>query len=182
MANATEIFTTTELRTVFSAFPSGVVAVCGLAEGVPKGIAASSFTSVSVDPPLVSLCIQRTSETWPVLRQVQRLGISVLAEHQGPACRALSTKRGDRFDRVNWTAHDDGAVVLRGASAWFSATLHAELDAGDHVVALMRVHDLGHDPSQQPLVFHRSGFHRLVVNSAVATSLHDRSHGSGGTR
>jgi flavin reductase (DIM6/NTAB) family NADH-FMN oxidoreductase RutF len=66
-----------QLRRVFGSFPSGVAAVAALVAGEPVGIAASSFTSVSLDPPLVSVCIAHTSTTWPVLRTASRLGVSI---------------------------------------------------------------------------------------------------------
>ena len=62
------------LRHAFGLFPSGVTAVCGIVDGHPAGLAASSFTSVSLDPPLVSVCIAHTSSTWPILRQCRWLG------------------------------------------------------------------------------------------------------------
>ena len=82
------------LRHVFGAFPSGVAAVAALVGGVPVGIAASSFTSVSLDPPLVSLCVAHTSTTWPLLRGADRLGVSILGEAQdydGPVAGAVHT-------------------------------------------------------------------------------------------
>src|SRR5918997_4998820 len=71
-----------ELRRAYGCFPSGVTAICTLVDGAPDGMAASSFTSVSLDPPLVSVCVQNTSTTWPRLRHLPRLGVSVLAESQ----------------------------------------------------------------------------------------------------
>jgi flavin reductase (DIM6/NTAB) family NADH-FMN oxidoreductase RutF len=106
------------LRATFGCFPSGVVAVCGMLDDVPVGMAASSFTSVSVEPPLVSFCVQDTSETWPKLRGLPRLGISVLAETHDEICLRLSRKTGDRFSDVNWEQTESGAVLVHGSSAW----------------------------------------------------------------
>jgi len=87
----------TDLRRVFGAYPTGVTAVAALVDGIPVGITANSFTSVSLDPPIVSVCVAHTSTTWPVLRKATRLGISVLGAHQEGHGRALSERRGDRF-------------------------------------------------------------------------------------
>jgi glyoxylase-like metal-dependent hydrolase (beta-lactamase superfamily II) len=76
----------------FSAFPSGVTAIAGLRDGRPHGLAASSFTSVSIDPPLVSVCVAHTSTTWPLLSTMPGLEASVLGEDQGELCRALAAK------------------------------------------------------------------------------------------
>lgn len=151
----------TELRRVFSAFPTGVTAVAALIGGTPVGLAANSFTSVSLQPPLVSLCIAHTSATWPLLQQAPRIGISVLGAHQEQAGRQLSTVGRDRFATLSWRSNDIGAVVLDGASAWLDCSIEREIPAGDHNIVLLRVHDLEADHSVDPLVFHRSQFHQL---------------------
>ncbi|GAB3163196.1 flavin reductase family protein [Amycolatopsis stemonae] len=149
------------LREAFGCFPSGVTAACALIDGVPHGMAASSFTSVSLAPPLVSICIQRTSSTWPRLRG-RRLGLSVLAEGQHDACLSLSARHGDRFRDVSWQAGADGSVFIDGASAWLDCSLHEEVPAGDHLIALLRIHGL-HTEENPPLVFHGSRFRRLAA-------------------
>ncbi|WP_410592927.1 flavin reductase family protein [Amycolatopsis sp. lyj-23] len=149
------------LREAFGCFPSGVTAVCALVDGVPRGMAASSFTSVSLSPPLVSICIQRTSSTWPLLRDRPRLGLSVLAEGQDDACLRLSA-RGDRFRDVDWEPGPDDSVFISGSSAWLECAPHAELPAGDHVIALLEIYRL-HTAGTPPLVFHGSRFRRLAA-------------------
>jgi len=156
-----QAFDPAQLRRVFGAFPSGVTAVAALVEGVPVGIAASSFTSVSLDPPLVSVCIAHSSTTWPLLRRARRFGISVLAADQEQAGRQLSARGADRFADLDWRATDDGAVLLRGASAWLDCSIHAAHRAGDHDIIVLRVHDLDADQDVRPLIFHASQFHHL---------------------
>jgi flavin reductase (DIM6/NTAB) family NADH-FMN oxidoreductase RutF len=151
----------TDLRRVFAAFPTGVTAVAALVDGVPAGITANSFTSVSLDPPIVSVSVAHTSTTWPVLRKATRLGISVLGAHQERHGRALSERRGDRFDSVRWWATADGAVMLEGASAWLDCGIEREIRVGDHDLILLRVHALDADPEVPPLVFHGSRYRRL---------------------
>jgi len=150
-----------ELRRAFACFPSGVAAVCALVDGVPDGMAASSFTSVSLDPPLVSVCVQNTSSTWPRLRNRDRLGVSLLAESQDVTCRTLAAKTGDRFAGVDWSATPEGAVLVCGATAWLDCSVDDELPAGDHTIVLLRIHGLRAEPDVAPLVFHGSRFRRL---------------------
>lgn len=150
------------LRQALGCFPSGVTAVCGLRDGAPVGMAANSFSSVSLEPPLVSVCFSHTSETWPLLRDGQEIGISVLSEDQERACRALSAKGGDRFAGVRWTARD-GAVLIEGATLQLDCRLADELPAGDHVIAVLRVRGLRASPHVRPLVFHGSMFRRLAA-------------------
>ncbi|MFC5905828.1 flavin reductase family protein [Streptacidiphilus monticola] len=153
---------TTSLRAVFGAFPSGVTALAALVGGRPVGLAASSFTSVSLTPPLVSVCMAHTSTTWPALRQAERLGISVLGADHGSLGRRLAGPSGERFNGVSWRATSDGAVLLEGASAWFECSVEQEVRAGDHDIVVLRVHDLNADPAVEPLVFHASTFRALV--------------------
>jgi flavin reductase (DIM6/NTAB) family NADH-FMN oxidoreductase RutF len=157
------VTTSQQLRRAFSCFPSGVTAVCAAVDGVPVGLAASSFTSVSIDPPLVSLCMQHSSTTWPVLRTRPRLGLSVLAEEQDEICARLADRNGDRFAGTAWFAQDNGGVFLPGATLWLDCSVFNEVTSGDHDIVLLRVHALRADPSVPPLVFHGSRLRRLAA-------------------
>lgn len=152
-----------QLRRAYACFPSGVTAVCALEDGVPVGIAASSFTSVSLAPPLVSLCVQNTSTTWPRLRSLPRLGVSVLGQDQNTAAQQLAAKRGDRFAELELTHTADGGVLVHGAVAWLDCSIHTEVPAGDHAIVLLRIHALRALPDHAPLVFHGSRFRQLAA-------------------
>jgi flavin reductase (DIM6/NTAB) family NADH-FMN oxidoreductase RutF len=149
------------LRHVFGTFPIGVTALAALVRDEPQGIAVSSFTSVSLDPAMVLVCVAKTSTTWPLLAKAPRLGISVLAADQGQACRQLSARTGDRFSGLGWRATPDGAVVIDGASGWFECSIDQQAPAGDHDIVVLRVHDLDGDHSVPPLVFHGSRLRQL---------------------
>ena len=150
------------LRQAFGCFPSGVTACCGLIDGVPEGMAASSFTSVSLDPPLVSLCVANTSTTWPKLAPLQRLGLSVLAGAHGTVARSLASKTGHRFGGVDWVATESGAVFVHGSTLWLECSLFKRVDAGDHEIVVLQIEALAVYPDVAPMVFHRSGFHGLA--------------------
>ena len=151
------------LRDVFGIFPSGVVAVAALVNGVPAGLAASSFTSVSLDPPLVSFSIANASKTWPDLRRAARLGVTILADHHSAVARQLAGPVDRRFDGLSLTATDDGAVTLDDGLAQFDTTIHREVLAGDHTIVLLQLHAArrGEQAEPSPLVFHRSRFGRV---------------------
>lgn len=149
------------LRRVFGAFPSGIAAVAALVASEPVGIAASSFTSVSLDPPLVSFCIAHTSTTWPALQTASRLGVSILSAEQEHAGRSLAGRAADRFAAVSWRATEQGAVMLNGAGAWFETSVEQQVRAGDHDIVVLRVHELDAHHDISPLVFHASQFRRL---------------------
>jgi flavin reductase (DIM6/NTAB) family NADH-FMN oxidoreductase RutF len=149
------------LREAFGVFPSGVVAVAATVDGRPVGLAASSFTSVSVDPPLVCISVARTSKTWPDLRRSSHVGVTILAEHHGEVCRQLAGPVHHRFDGLGVSASDHGAITLDEGLARFDCTIYREVEAGDHVIVLLQLHAVEHSVGQ-PLVFHRSGFGRLA--------------------
>jgi flavin reductase (DIM6/NTAB) family NADH-FMN oxidoreductase RutF len=151
-----------QLRDAFGVFPSGVVAVAAEVDGGLTGLAASSFTSVSLDPPLVSFSIAKSSQTWPDLRRAGHLGVTILAEHHGEVCRRLAGPVESRFDDVALTRSPDGAVTLDDGIAHFDCTIYREVEAGDHVIVLLELHAVAHAEAGQPLVFHRSGFGRLA--------------------
>lgn len=151
------------LRRVFGVFPTGVVAVAADVAGRLVGLAASSFTSVSLDPPLVSFSIANDSKTWPVLRAAERLGITVLADHHGALARQLSGPAEHRFDGVDTILTSEGAAIIGGGLGQFDTSVYREVEAGDHTLVLLRVHAIAHADASSPLVFHRSSFHRLAA-------------------
>jgi flavin reductase (DIM6/NTAB) family NADH-FMN oxidoreductase RutF len=152
-----------ELRRAFGIFPTGVVAVAAQVDGALVGLAASSFTSVSLDPPLVSFSIARTSKTWPDLRRSSHVGVTVLAATQTADCRQLAGEPEHRFDGVPIRVSDDGAVTLDDGLARFDCTIHSEVEAGDHVVVFLELHAVDQSDTSSPLVFHRSLFSQLAV-------------------
>lgn len=154
--------TADDLRTVFGSYPTGVVAVCGMVAGERVGMAMSTFVPVSLDPPLVGVCVQRTSRTWPLLRLAERLGISVLAHHHEDAARALAARSGDRFAGID-LEFGDGTVHVAGSTARLVCTVESEVDAGDHFFVVLRVHTASLTAGTEPLVFHRSAFVDLTA-------------------
>lgn len=154
-------FSPLDLRSVFGTFPSGVVCIAAIVDSTSVGMAASSFTSVSLDPPLVSVSFDNKSSTWPKLRQATKLGISVLGEGQALLCRQLASKGADRFAGVDTATSEEGALFIEGAVSWFEVELYAELEGGDHSVALLSVEGVHSFDGRAPLVFHNSKFRSL---------------------
>lgn len=158
---AVSLHDSTYLRRVFGTYPTGVAAIAALVDGQPVGMAISSFTSVSLRPPLVSVCVAHTSTTWPLLSRATRVGVNVLSAEQHHAGRQLSSRHGDRFQGLSWRVTGLGAVLLDGANAWLECSIDQSLRAGDHDIVILRVHELEADHDRKPLVFHASQFCRL---------------------
>ncbi|MBW7970177.1 flavin reductase family protein [Bradyrhizobium sp. BR 10289] len=150
------------LRDAFGAFPTGVVAVAAQVDGRLIGLAASSFTSVSLQPPLVSFCVAKGSTTWPELRRAEHLGVTVLAEDHGALCRQLAGPAQERFSGAAIEITDTGAVMLTEGIAQYDCTIREELEAGDHLIVLLQLHAVVVHNGGQPLIFHRSDFGRLA--------------------
>ncbi|MCV7087608.1 flavin reductase family protein [Mycolicibacter hiberniae] len=162
MSSASKLtpLTPASLREAFGHFPTGVVAVAAEIDGVRVGLAASTFVPVSLEPPLVSFCVQNTSTTWPKLKDAPRLGISVLGEAHDVAARTLAAKTGDRFAGLE-TVTSEGAVFIKGTGVWLGSAIEQLVPAGDHTIVVLRVCELTVDSEIAPIVFHRSGFRRL---------------------
>jgi len=149
------------LRDAFGYFPSGVIAIAAEVDGTLVGLAASTFVPVSLEPPLVSFCVQNTSETWPKLKDVPSLGISVLGEAHDEAARTLAAKTGDRFAGLETVSRESGAVFIAGTSVWVESAIEQLVPAGDHTIVILRVDDIVVHADVAPIVFHRSTFRRL---------------------
>jgi flavin reductase (DIM6/NTAB) family NADH-FMN oxidoreductase RutF len=149
------------MRHALAGFATGIAVVAAEIDGRVVGLSANSFTSVSLDPPLVSVSFSDTSTSWPQLHRTTRWGISVLGETQTGTLHELRRPSTERFDRIDMDVVDNAAFV-RGALATLTVELAAEIPAGDHVLTLLRVLDLHRDDAQRPLVFFGSAAHRLA--------------------
>jgi len=160
------------LREAFGHFPTGIIAIAAEVDGVRVGLAASTFVPVSLDPPLVSFCVQNTSTTWPKLKDLPALGISVLGESHDAAARSLAAKTGDRFAGLQTESRTSGAVFVHGTSVWMESAIEQLIPAGDHTIVILKVSELTVHDDVAPIVFHRSTFRRpsLRASSARAES------------
>lgn len=150
------------MREVMGHVPTGVVVITAPGEPQPVGLAIGSFTSVSLDPPLVGFFVGNGSSTWPAIQAAGRFCVNILGEHQEPVCRVFATKGADRFAEVGWQPAPSGAPVLDEAVAWIDCRIAQVVPAGDHQLVLGRVLALDARPDARPLVFHRGGYRRVT--------------------
>lgn len=151
------------LRTVFGHFATGVTLVTAVDDGEPVGMAANSFTSVSLDPPLALFCAAKSSSTWPRIQAAGHWAANILAEDGEEMCRTFAMKGADRFTGVGWQPGPSGAPILDEALAYVDCETEAEHDAGDHVIVVGRVLRVGHRIDGRPLLFYRGGYGRFDV-------------------
>ncbi len=150
------------LRDALGQYATGVVLVAATARGRRCGMVVSSFTSVSLDPPLVSFCAGHASTTWPQLRAAGAFAISVLGAGHEPLCRTFTTRAVDRFSGADWAISPGGHPLVPDAIGWFDCGIEEIRPAGDHTLVLARVLRWSTRDRRDPLVFHAGSFTRLV--------------------
>lgn len=158
----------TDYRDVLRHFPSGVTIVTTLdASGQRHGLTVSAFASISPDPPLVMIAIDKRSHTNPMLqREGAVFAVNILGRDQ----RTLSDrfawlKDGDRFAEGEWDSAETGAPVLTDALAWLDCTIHEVADSGTHNIYVGRVVASSVPrPDEEPLVYWNRGYRRLAIN------------------
>jgi len=128
------------LRDAFGTFMTGVTVVTSHdVDGAPIGFTANSFTSVSLDPPLVLVCLANSSRNYEALTKAPGFAVNILAEHQKDISNTFARPSEDRFAKVDWYTGPHGAPVLTGTSAWFDCSMHKTVPAGDHVILIGKV-------------------------------------------
>jgi 3-hydroxy-9,10-secoandrosta-1,3,5(10)-triene-9,17-dione monooxygenase reductase component len=154
----TKAFDSTEFRRILGHYPTGVCAVTAMIGSEPAGMVVGSFTSVSLDPPLVAFFPDRRSSSWPKIEAAGRFCVNVLAEHQEDVCRALSAKGTNKFETVPYRLSSGGHPIVEGIVAWIDCELIAVHEAGDHFVAIGEVHALDLEHPHSPLLFFKGGY------------------------
>ena len=147
-------------RTVLGHFATGVVIVSAIDSGEPVGMACNSFTSVSLEPPLVLFCAAKSSTTWPRIQAAGKWAANILDDDGEEICRLFAQKGADRFAHISYTPGRTGAPILDDALAFVDCETLVEHDAGDHVIVVGRVVELGYQHEGKPLLFYRGGYGR----------------------
>ncbi|MFI5957654.1 flavin reductase [Cryptosporangium sp. NPDC051539] len=156
-------------RKVLGHFPTGVAAVTSIGEdGGPMGMIVGSFTSVSLDPPLVAFLPAKQSSTAPRIVGSGRFLVNVLGAHQELVCRTFTTAGDRKFEFVRWTRSPGGLPLVDDALAWIECDVEAVHEAGDHDIVVGRVRALDAGGSAPPLVFFQGGYGRFASLSLAA--------------
>jgi 3-hydroxy-9,10-secoandrosta-1,3,5(10)-triene-9,17-dione monooxygenase reductase component len=148
-------------RQVLGHFPTGVTVIAAVDDDEPVGLAVGSFFSVSLRPPLVGFCPDRSSSSWPRIQRAGAFCVNILAEDQGSVCRVFAAKGTDKFASIPWTPTVTGSPRLEGVVAWIDCEIDAVHEAGDHYLVTGRVLDLEVLREVGPLLFFRGGYGRF---------------------
>lgn len=148
-------------RSVLSRFASGVTVVTAVADdGSDHGITVSAFSSLSLEPPLVLVCIDRQTVMHGILQRASVFAVNVLAAGQEELARKFSDPDNDRFDGTSFTRGSNGAAILTGVAAHLECAVTERFEGGDHTIFLGRV-DAAESGDDAPLLYYRGGYARL---------------------
>jgi flavin reductase len=158
-------FTSRDFRDAVGGFATGVNVITTRGEDHAYGMTASAFSSVSLDPPLILICIGISAEGSEMISRNGVFAVNILSAEQEPLSRFFSSKdrpRGrDAFRGVAYREGTTRSPILEGAAGYLDCTVHAQHEAGDHVIFIGEVLALGADTSMQPLLFHGGQYRQL---------------------
>ena len=168
-------FEARELRTAFGSFMTGVTIVTTMGvDGQPRGFTANSFTSVSIEPPLLLICIGKSAASMDVFRQAKGFAVNILSEAQKDASVLFASKRADKFEAAKWHKGPFGNPLIDGSAAWFDCARYQVIDAGDHIILMGHIEAFSYTDAN-PLGYARGGYITLgleqaAVNAAASSS------------
>jgi flavin reductase (DIM6/NTAB) family NADH-FMN oxidoreductase RutF len=150
------------LRDALGCFATGVTVVtCLKPDGTPAGLTVNSFTSVSLDPPLLLVCIHKEAASAEALTSASHFAINVLQAGQQPASISFATRGDDRFGNTAWSCGEAGAPILEESLGVFECERYGLHDGGDHHILVGQVVKASFDAAVDPLLYFRGRYRRL---------------------
>jgi len=154
-------------RSALAAHPAGVVVITAQDEQGPLGLTATSFVSISLDPPLVGFLVDRSSSTWTRLQHASTLVVHLLAEEHHTLASTFATRGIDRFGApTNWASLTTGEPLLTDCTTWMRCLTDEVLTLGDHHLVVARVVDACIDGERAPLLYHQRGYRSVREHRA----------------
>ncbi|MDT4961384.1 MAG: 3-hydroxy-9,10-secoandrosta,3,5(10)-triene-9,17-dione monooxygenase reductase component [Pseudonocardiales bacterium] len=149
-------------RRMLGHFCTGIVIVTALDDGEPVGMTCQSFSSLSLDPPLVMFCPAHTSTTWPRIRRAGQFAVNILSVNQEATGRTFAISGANKFSDVHWQPGVTGAPLLDGSLAYIECRLESVASGGDHDIVIGAPVAMAEQPHLDPLLFFRSTFGRFA--------------------
>jgi flavin reductase (DIM6/NTAB) family NADH-FMN oxidoreductase RutF len=156
------------VKAVHRCFPSGVAVVTTALDDTPYGLAVNAFSSVSLEPPLVLVCVKTTAQTHDHLYRGEHIGINFLAHDQASVASVFATSGGDKFAELSWRAGTSGVPILDGVCAYLEIAIEQRLPAGTHTMFVGRVVEAD-ATAHPPLVYFDGGFYDGARLTPVAS-------------
>ncbi len=162
MTATTHHLDSSKLRQAFSTFMTGVTVVTALdRQGKPVGFTANSFTSVSLEPPLLLVCPGKNMHLFEIFNQCEHFAVNILSEHQQDVANTFANKASDRFAQVKWYTGKQGCPLLEGVVATFSCHVYQRVDAGDHIILIGQIDEF-QQLGSHGLGYSNNGYFNLV--------------------
>lgn len=156
-------------RDTLGHYPTGVAVVTGIDNGGhPVGMVVGSFTSISLDPPLVAFAPKRDSQSFPTLQESATFCVNVLAADQEFVGRQFAVSGADKYEGLEWSPAPGGSPILAGVVCWVECSWDTVIEAGDHYIVLGHVRDLDVTRATPPLMFFQGGYGRFSMPSLLA--------------
>lgn len=152
-------FDNATFRKVLGHYPTGVCVVTAVqTDGTPTGMVVGSFTSVSLEPPLVAFFPAKTSSSWPRIEAAGKFCVNVLSSEQMALCRQFASAGADKFAGVSHSVSANGSPIIDDVVAWIDCALDKVHEAGDHYIVLGQVVALEVQSEARPLLFYQGGY------------------------
>lgn len=160
-----------ELRQVLGSFVTGVTVVTTKdTDGAPRGFTANSFTSVSLDPPLILVCVGQSAASYPAFKSCDTFAVNILCDNQRDLSSTFARKGSDKFSSVDWRWSASDAPIFEGVLGWLDCHVHQRFDVGDHLLLIGRIHDFGMK-DEVPLGYFRGRYAKLEVSDRMEAGL-----------
>jgi flavin reductase (DIM6/NTAB) family NADH-FMN oxidoreductase RutF len=159
------------LRQALGSFPTGVTVVsCLDKNNNPLGFTANSFTSVSLDPQLISICIDKESFNIDTFSITEHFAVSILSESQQSISTTFATPNEERFKDIDWRSEDTGSPIISNAVAWFDCKTEQVVDAGDHLILIGKIISFDSSP-KTPLMYLRGNYVNLGLEQKMLLAM-----------
>ena len=151
----------TLFRGAVGRYASGITIITCQDDEGPIGFTCQSFYSVSIDPPLVSFSVMKTSTTYPRIRDTGAFAVNILSSEQEAASNQFARRGPDKWANIKWTPSEQGSPIIEDSLAWLDCSIWAEYEAGDHTIVVGRVVGLGTAAEQDllPLLYSQGKYH-----------------------
>lgn len=170
MTDSPKSFDPKALRSAFGCFMTGVTVVATRdTDGTPRGFTANSFNTVSLEPALISICIDRRAASYEVFAQASYFAISILAEGQREVANLFASKSASKFQVTPWHTQRSGAPIIDHCTAWFDCRSYRQIEAGDHLLLLGEVIAYAHSAAN-PLGYCKGNY--VIQGTTTDALLH----------
>ncbi len=163
-----------DLRQALGSFPTGVTVVTAKdKDGSPVGFTANSFTSVSLEPQLILICIDKESFNIESFSKGGSFAVSVLSESQQHISTTFASPETDRFKDISWKSKTTGSPIISDSVAWFDCDTDNIIEGGDHLILIGKVREFGYNP-QTPLVYLRGNYVNLGLEQKMLLAMENK--------